>query len=464
MDRRSSRGRPIPEERASASPPRRGVARRGGGKGGGITRAPPPRSPSPVVIPPPRAKAMTPVLVPPSEVPSVGSEEVVLNRRGMPARQRKKNKFYFDDNMITPEKWGAAIARNQKKVKAEPVEVEEESSSSDGENYDEIPVPPPISNGSPKRRAVPSPVKGFPVTKKPAPAKKPEPRKSTGRQVVAQQAKSPQRGGRQPTLQLLQQKSPSPDRSPRTSKSAKATASKATPVKLSPAKLKRDPDGTLLVLPPPPEPVNIPPRKKKSIDSDPWGKTVQRAKNLERDREERQALKSNGVAVSERRGSQKKAKRDSLLLSDEAESARKSVKREPGVPVSPEEDRLEKERLQKEKRLAQQKKKREQQQQQDLEAAAAILPPPPPIVVQQLLPKLSTPFLTTIDEDQLRYQAQQVAQQQVMAVLKINEAQTQQAMDRRVAHELSIRLRNLLKLPKAHKWVCYEWFYSNIDK
>jgi hypothetical protein len=27
-----------------------------------------------------------------------------------------------------------------------------------------------------------------------------------------------------------------------------------------------------------------------------------------------------------------------------------------------------------------------------------------------------------------------------------------------------MRLRNLLKLPKAHKWVCYEWFYSNIDK
>ena len=25
-------------------------------------------------------------------------------------------------------------------------------------------------------------------------------------------------------------------------------------------------------------------------------------------------------------------------------------------------------------------------------------------------------------------------------------------------------LRNLLKLPKAHKWVCYEFFYSNIDR
>jgi len=36
--------------------------------------------------------------------------------------------------------------------------------------------------------------------------------------------------------------------------------------------------------------------------------------------------------------------------------------------------------------------------------------------------------------------------------------------DRRLGHKIGMRLRNLLKLPKAHKWVCYEWFYSNIDK
>lgn len=35
--------------------------------------------------------------------------------------------------------------------------------------------------------------------------------------------------------------------------------------------------------------------------------------------------------------------------------------------------------------------------------------------------------------------------------------------DRRVGQRIGMRLRNLLKLPKAHKWVCYEWFYSNID-
>ncbi|BFZ15581.1 hypothetical protein BsWGS_18620 [Bradybaena similaris] len=36
-------------------------------------------------------------------------------------------------------------------------------------------------------------------------------------------------------------------------------------------------------------------------------------------------------------------------------------------------------------------------------------------------------------------------------------------MDKKVAQATGLRLRNLLKLPKAHKWVCYEWFYSNID-
>ncbi|KAE8744983.1 hypothetical protein FOCC_FOCC008395 [Frankliniella occidentalis] len=40
----------------------------------------------------------------------------------------------------------------------------------------------------------------------------------------------------------------------------------------------------------------------------------------------------------------------------------------------------------------------------------------------------------------------------------------QTSPDRRLGQKIGMRLRNLLKLPKAHKWVCYEWFYSNIDK
>lgn len=32
------------------------------------------------------------------------------------------------------------------------------------------------------------------------------------------------------------------------------------------------------------------------------------------------------------------------------------------------------------------------------------------------------------------------------------------------AQEIGVRLKTLLKLPKAHRWVCYEWFYANIDQ
>lgn len=42
-------------------------------------------------------------------------------------------------------------------------------------------------------------------------------------------------------------------------------------------------------------------------------------------------------------------------------------------------------------------------------------------------------------------------------------AEIVQGIDRKAAYTSGMRLRNLLKLPKAHKWVCYEWFYSNID-
>lgn len=39
-----------------------------------------------------------------------------------------------------------------------------------------------------------------------------------------------------------------------------------------------------------------------------------------------------------------------------------------------------------------------------------------------------------------------------------------QSPDRKIGQKIGMRLRNVLKLPKAHKWVCYEWFYSDIDR
>lgn len=37
-------------------------------------------------------------------------------------------------------------------------------------------------------------------------------------------------------------------------------------------------------------------------------------------------------------------------------------------------------------------------------------------------------------------------------------------VDKKMGQKIGLRLRNLLKLPKAHKFVSYEWFYSTIDK
>uniref|UniRef100_A0A8C4QKK5 Lin-9 DREAM MuvB core complex component n=1 Tax=Eptatretus burgeri TaxID=7764 RepID=A0A8C4QKK5_EPTBU len=36
--------------------------------------------------------------------------------------------------------------------------------------------------------------------------------------------------------------------------------------------------------------------------------------------------------------------------------------------------------------------------------------------------------------------------------------------DKRCAQRVGIRLRNLLKLPKANRWCIFEWFYANIDR
>lgn len=45
-----------------------------------------------------------------------------------------------------------------------------------------------------------------------------------------------------------------------------------------------------------------------------------------------------------------------------------------------------------------------------------------------------------------------------------SQTSTLSAIDRSINQRIGLRLRNLLKLPKAHKWVSYEWFYSYIDQ
>ena len=48
--------------------------------------------------------------------------------------------------------------------------------------------------------------------------------------------------------------------------------------------------------------------------------------------------------------------------------------------------------------------------------------------------------------------------------VRIDAEEEMHNMNKLNAQRLGYALRNLLKLPKAHKWVCFEFFYSNIDR
>ncbi|KAH8245179.1 hypothetical protein KR032_005958, partial [Drosophila birchii] len=50
------------------------------------------------------------------------------------------------------------------------------------------------------------------------------------------------------------------------------------------------------------------------------------------------------------------------------------------------------------------------------------------------------------------------------AVEESTQAEAHAAAHKRLGQSIGLRLRNVLKLPKAHKWAIAEWFYSYVDK
>ncbi|NWH23872.1 LIN9 protein, partial [Grus americana] len=66
------------------------------------------------------------------------------------------------------------------------------------------------------------------------------------------------------------------------------------------------------------------------------------------------------------------------------------------------------------------------------------------------------------DERQINTRSPKRNQKVAMVPQKFNT--TMPTPDKKASQKIGLRLRNLLKLPKAHKWCIYEWFYSNIDK
>lgn len=449
MERRSARGR---QEVATPimTAGRRGAASK--------TQS----EPRPSAITTPQTNLLSAV-VPASEVPAVGAEEVVLNRRGMPARQRKRNRLYFDDDMVTPENWGAAIARNAKKVKAEPVDDSEDDTGE--EILGDIPgvtSSPASYRQNARARSSPSPVKS--PTRQPTPKKVVEiplekgPKKTPTRPTVNEKT-SPQRGRSMPTLQLI---STSPERSPRAPKAVsgkspvppppKSTTKSATP------KIKSDPDG----------PAESVPSRKNNVDK--WGKLVQRADSIKKNRDDREVdrrvtdkksgskvtsdhEKDNHDVFEKRSPSKKELQRQQQERERERLLKEKEKKEKEALLKEKEQERLAKEKEKERQQLEKEKKSLQKEKKRDHREPITVLPP-----VVKIASRAT--YLTT---EELNHQPQPIQQQQLMAVIKIDDTTTQ-VIDKRVAHDISIRLRNLLKLPKAHKWVCYEWFYSNIDK
>ncbi|KFZ47141.1 Protein lin-9, partial [Antrostomus carolinensis] len=68
------------------------------------------------------------------------------------------------------------------------------------------------------------------------------------------------------------------------------------------------------------------------------------------------------------------------------------------------------------------------------------------------------------EEDDRQINTRSFKRNQKVAMVPQKFNTTMPTPDKKVSQKIGLRLRNLLKLPKAHKWCIYEWFYSNIDK
>lgn len=68
------------------------------------------------------------------------------------------------------------------------------------------------------------------------------------------------------------------------------------------------------------------------------------------------------------------------------------------------------------------------------------------------------------DDEESAYETQKGKKRASRNSPSKQDAVSKSGLDRKAAQRVGLSLRTLLKLPKAHKWVCYEWFYANIDQ
>ncbi|KAB7507188.1 Protein lin-9-like protein [Armadillidium nasatum] len=92
-------------------------------------------------------------------------------------------------------------------------------------------------------------------------------------------------------------------------------------------------------------------------------------------------------------------------------------------------------------------------------------PTPPPVPISTVSPQSTyeiqkmAPPVGTLKVNRNEYKIWYFVQQKSSTL-----ACTINSPDKKIAQTNGLRLRNFLKLPQAHKWVYFEWFYSNIDK
>lgn len=60
--------------------------------------------------------------------------------------------------------------------------------------------------------------------------------------------------------------------------------------------------------------------------------------------------------------------------------------------------------------------------------------------------------------------AKKPGRKRLLKTTTVTESMHMNTIDKKACQRIGLRLRNLLKLPKAHKFVMYEFFYSNIDR
>ncbi|CAL8146370.1 unnamed protein product [Orchesella dallaii] len=447
MERRSNRGRPVtgkPRTRScgAITSAEEAVIRGAtvGGRGRGRAAVPVKLAASliPDTSPEPFPNTAGDIYILADEIP-VSTEEIVLNKRGMPVRHRKRNSMYFCDEMDTSGTKGRSASKlgagdDFKKVKTEQREVFVVVEQEDTEDTDTEII--------------------FAVSQPATPGRR------TG------------------------------------------SASGSSSLHASPRDIKPDPSTLTLVSIPEPQPRPL----RRGGKEDRWTRMSEAARANKEWIHEEEVAGEIDVQEGARAGDKKfklsaadkdKVDRRRATVSKSTASVPKKTVASPSpavVTVQPQPKKNQQEASVSSQKKGQRGNKRINPSPAEAKQRKPILPKPPAVPLQSQLGKGDTkPVVSTPTSPNRTTVSQSQSITPVTRFVKPGSGQGQSQMDNRInsnlhtlqssglteqqhqllvevnqrseeLKELSLRVRNFLKLPKSHKWVCYEWFYSTIDQ